>query len=723
MKRLVPHVLFAALILVPPAGLSAIAPRQTPANAATTSLVKLLGFPFPSGLVAAPGGQRFAWTTFQRGVRIVWTAEGLDFAARALVTYAGDDGQEITNLAFVADGSRVIYVRGGNHGANWPGDGGLMPNPASSPVQPKMTIWSVPTGGGAPVSLGEGDRPVPSPAGNRVAFSRGGEIWVTPADASTPPTRLFFARGSSESPAWSPDGRSLAFVSNRGASSYIAIYGGDDRPIRYIAPSTAQDSSPRWSPDGTRLAFVRRPGRGGPAQAPLSLARSPWALWVGDVAAGTAVQVWQSPDTARGSLPRTLGGANLLWMAGDRLAFLSEADGWPHLYSVSAGGGPALQLTSGSFMVEYVTSTPDRRTLIYNANTGSSPDDGERRHLFRVPADVAAPVPLTGGDGIEWNPAVSGDGHMLAFQGSGVRTPPLTYVRALSDREGPARALDASLVPADFPAAGMVVPEHVTFTAPDGLTIHGQLFRTPGDAPRKPAIIYVHGGPPRQMLLGWHYGYYYANAYAVNQHLAQRGFIVLSVNYRLGIGYGRDFQHPDRAGTRGASEYQDVLAGGRYLQGRADVDPSRIGIWGGSYGGYLTALALGRNSDVFAAGVDIHGVHARVPVPAAELEIQAAVGDGVTRDQLDESLRVAWESSPVAWVKTWRSPVLLIHGDDDRNVRVDQTVDLVQRLRAQGVAFDEIIIPDDIHDFLAYRNWERVNAATVEFFSRTLLKR
>jgi dipeptidyl aminopeptidase/acylaminoacyl peptidase len=334
-------------------------------------------------------------------------------------------------------------------------------------------------------------------------------------------------------------------------------------------------------------------------------------------------------------------------------------------------------------------------------------------------------VALTSGDGIEWNPVVSGDGTAMAYLGSDARTPPLAHVRPLEPTLATAapRVLDAGLVPKDFPRDELVIPEHVTFAAPDGVTIHGQLFRPAGGTARKPAVVFVHGGPPRQMLLGWHYGYYYANAYAVNQALAARGFIVLSINYRLGIGYGRDFQNPDRAGTRGASEYQDVLAGGQYLRARTDVDPARIGIWGGSYGGYLVALALGRNSEIFAAGVDIHGVHARTAAASPELEVQALVEDGITRAQLDEATRVAWESSPVSWVRTWRSPVLLIHGDDDRNVRVEQTIDLALRLRAAGVPFEEIVIPDDIHDFLAYRNWARVDRATVDYFVRVLGRR
>jgi dipeptidyl aminopeptidase/acylaminoacyl peptidase len=250
--------------------------------------------------------------------------------------------------------------------------------------------------------------------------------------------------------------------------------------------------------------------------------------------------------------------------------------------------------------------------------------------------------------------------------------------------------------------------------------VHGQLFRTAGGDAKRPAVVFVHGGPPRQMLLGWHYNYYYANSYAVNQYLASRGYIVLSVNYRLGIGYGHDFQVPEAAGPRGASEYRDVLAGGKYLQARADVDAGRIGIWGGSYGGFLTALALGRNSDVFKAGVDLHGVHTRVTFPSDDLQAKAMVGDGISPADLHEALKVAWESSPIAWVKTWKSPVLLIHGDDDRNVRVEQTVDLAQRLKAAGVTFEEILIPDDIHDFLLHRNWRRADIAAADFFDRTI---
>jgi dipeptidyl aminopeptidase/acylaminoacyl peptidase len=258
----------------------------------------------------------------------------------------------------------------------------------------------------------------------------------------------------------------------------------------------------------------------------------------------------------------------------------------------------------------------------------------------------------------------------------------------------------------------------VVFRSADGLTIHGQLFEAQGQATtRKPAIVYVHGGPPRQMLLGWHYSDYYSNAYALNQYLASRGFIVLSVNYRLGIGYGYDFHQPPSSGARGAAEYRDVQAGAAYLRSLPRVDPSHIGIYGGSYGGYLTALALARNSDVFAAGVDIHGVHD-----------WSTYSRGFERQRyeqapdVDTAVATAWHSSPVSSVGSWKSPVLLIHGDDDRNVRFSQSTDLVRRLAAAGVPFETLVIPDDTHHFLRYANILTVDKAAAEFLERQLLQ-
>jgi dipeptidyl aminopeptidase/acylaminoacyl peptidase len=676
---------------------------------------QVLSHPFPADLIASPIGSTIAWTFNERGRRNVYVAEGPQFTTRQLTHYDTDEGQELTFLSFSDDGKYVVYVRGGDHGSNWAAEGNLQPNPASSAVEPKMRVYSVPVAGGEPTLLGEGDEPTIAPRTHQVAFLKERRIWIAPIDGAKPAAQLLFAKGESQSPAWSPDGTTLAFVSARDDHSFIGLYTSEGEPIRYVMPTTSRDTNPTWAPDGTHLAFVRQPGRAGAIPPPLEQQPQPWSIWVADATTATAREAWHSGSTIADSIPETEGGVNLHWAAADRLVFLSYQDGWPHLYSVPASGGQELLLTPGTFMVEYASLSPDRRTIVYNANSGPEPNDVDRRHVFSVPVDAATPVRMTSGQGIEWDPVITGDGRTVAYFSSDVRRPALPAVLAISG--GTPKLIAQDRVPANFPSGQFVTPENVIVRAPDGVEAHCQLFKSAGGDARRPAVVFVHGGPPRQMLLGWHYMFYYANAYALNQYLASRGFIVLSVNYRLGIGYGHKFHYPTRAGARGASEYQDVLAAGQYLQARPDVDPKRVGVWGGSYGGYLTALALGRNSDVFAAGVDIHGVHYRRP-PIAFEDAPRALLDGVSEDTLKEMLKVSWLSSPVSTVPGWRSPVLMIHADDDRNVEFHQTVDLVQRLRTNGVQVEELVIPDDIHDFLLFRSWKTVFQATSDYFDK-----
>jgi dipeptidyl aminopeptidase/acylaminoacyl peptidase len=285
---------------------------------------------------------------------------------------------------------------------------------------------------------------------------------------------------------------------------------------------------------------------------------------------------------------------------------------------------------------------------------------------------------------------------------------------------GEVRSLADELVPADFPAASLVKPQPVIITAADGMRIHGQLFLPPNGktGERHPALAFFHGGSRRQMLLGFHYMYYYSNAFAMNQFLASQGYVVLSVNYRSGIGYGMEFREALNYGAEGGSEYNDVIGAGLFLKNRADVDPARVGLWGGSYGGYLTAMGLSRASDLFAAGVDFHGVH-----DWSSLQDRSGPppgGDPKALRKYKEALRLAFDSSPMATVDGWKSPVLLIQGDDDRNVSFAQTVILAEALRARHVEFEELIFPNEIHDFLKHDHWLEAYRATADFFARKL---
>ena len=683
------------------------------------SAEEVFSFPFPSDLTGAAAAPRVTWALNEQGRRNVWVAEAPAFSPRQLTRYAADDGQEVTSLSLSPAGDWVVFVRGGDHGANW--DDTLPVNPLGLPLAPKVQIWSAPFAGGEPRLIGEGDYPVISPRGDVLAFEHDRHLWVAPIDASAPATRILASSGSNGSIAWSPDGSRLAFVSNRGDHAFVGIYANEQTPVTWIAPSTSRDSMPRWSPDGGQVVFVRRPGVGGPPEPVLTPRQAPWALWIGDASSGTARRLWKAPETLRGSIPGTDGGVNLHWAARDRIVFVSYHGGWPQLYSLPSTGGEPLTLTPPAYMVEHVRLTPDRAQLVFAANAGPASDDIDRRHVVRVPVDRATPEVLTPGTGLEWNPVTTGGGSHIVFLGATAQRPPLPAVMPASG--GAARLLAEDRVPASFPTARLVSPRAVTYKASDGVVVHGQLFEPPSVAGKRPAILYVHGGPQRQMLLGWHYSDYYARAYAANQYLASRGFVVLSINYRLGIGYGYEFHRPADGGAQGASEYRDVKAAGEYLRTLPQVDGARIGIYGGSYGGFLTALALGRDSDLFAAGVDIHGVHDfTVGGSGSGAALQAAMaapGRSAPPDR-DKAADIAWTSSPVSTVDSWKSPVLLIHGDEDRNVRFSQTVDLARRLEAAGVPYEEMVVPDDTHHWMRHANVLRVYKAAADWFERRL---
>ncbi|MBV6521773.1 MAG: Dipeptidyl aminopeptidase 4 [Gemmatimonadaceae bacterium] len=690
------HTGIALALMIPALAVAQSAPAFT--------LEAALSAPFPSGMVAAPKGGAVAWVMDERGPRNIWVAEPPAYRGRRLTSYTADDGQEISELAWTPDGRSLFYVRGGE--ANRAGE---VPNPTSDPAGAEQLIWRASLDGGSPVRIGSGSSPVSSPRGDIVAFVRSGQIFAASVANAGEPTQLIHARGGASSLRWSPDGSKLAFTSNRGDHAFIAVYTVATKALRFVAPTVDRDGGPVWSPDGTRIAFLRIP-----ASSSLSLfdpvrQSQPWSIVLADVASGTARTIWRALPGMGSAFSGIVADDQLFWGQDDRLVFPWERDGWTHLYSVGLDGGAAELLTPGAFEVEHVTMTPNRHEMVFSSNQG----DIDRRHLWRVSVRGGPPSAITTGKGIEWSPAVTSDGQTIAFLRS---TATLAARAALRSSGGDVRDIAADAIPATFPEQKLVEPESVVYAAADGMKIHAQLFRPPDLRPgeRRPAVVFIHGGSRRQMLLGWHYMNYYNFAYAMNQYMASKGYVVLSINYRSGIGYGMEFREAERYGSSGASEFNDVLGAGLYLRAREDVDPARIGIWGGSYGGYLTAHALARASDLYSAGVDIHGVHdwnvgIRTFVPSYN-----KLAD-------PEKARLAFQSSPMAYLDGWRSPVLVIHGDDDRNVSFSETVALVEQLRQRGIEPEQLVFPDEIHDFLLHRHWVQLYEATADFFDRKLI--
>lgn len=676
------------------------------AQAQTVTLEKLLRAPFPSEVSAAPTAARVAWVQTERGMSNLFVADAPDYRARQLTKYSKDDGQHLSAITWSSDAKTIVYVRG--DAANRAGEN---PNPTSDPGGAEQALWRISVDGGEPVRIGVGSAPSIAPRGDQLVFLRRGQIFATSLNDTKEAKQLLQLRGGASSLRWSPDGTKLAFVSNRGDHAFIGVYEMASKELRWLAASVDRDSNPVWSPDGVRLAFIRNHAGQSLMFTPERSAM-PWSIVVADVASGKSKTIWRADEGVGSAFHAVVAANQLLWGAGDRLVFPWERDGWCHLYSVAAGGGTASLLTPGAFEVEYVTLSHDKREVIFNSNQ----DDIDRRHLWRVPVSGGKPKAITSGKGIEWMPQLTSDSKAIAYLRSDAKRPAQAVIQSINGGEALGEMRGLSQIPADFPVNDLIEPQAVMISAADGMQIPAQLFlpKIP-NGEKRPAAIFFHGGSRRQMLLGWHYGSYYHNTYAMNQYLASQGYIALSVNYRSGIGYGMEFREALNYGAAGASEFKDVVGAGLYLRGRNDVDGQRIGIWGGSYGGYLTAMGLSRAPDLFAAGVDIHGVH----------DWNTGIKNFVpSYNPLDypKEAKLAFDSSPLASVDGWRSPVLVIHGDDDRNVNFNETVVLVRALRERKVEVEQLVFPDEVHSFLLHRSWLSAFTASADFFDRKLKK-
>jgi dipeptidyl aminopeptidase/acylaminoacyl peptidase len=663
-------------------------------RAQSPELEKFISHPIESNFASSPDGRNIAWVINDHGKRNIIVKLGSELP-RIITNYTQDDGQEISQIAFSPNGTIILFVRGS------------FANPASLTEGTEQAIYFkdlTSKSPGPPAKITKGSNPVFFKDGIRFLFSRDGQIFESTLDVNASPKQLFIARGSNTDPVFSPDGRSVLFTSSRGDHAFVGSYNLDSKRIVWMSPDVSNDSQGVWSPGGDLVAFIRTPGTKVDELDNITVGTR-FSIVVADAKTGKGNIVWQSPSDD-GGFSQWYTNQPLAWTRSGRLLFFSEQNGWNHIFSMTPAGGDIKDITPGDGEVENFVIDPAGANIYFDGNR----EDIDRRHIWKSDVATGAVKAVTSGESIEMSPAFAGN---VLYCFKTTYNTSKTLVRVEESAKAVVQAYPQKL--AVYAPNNFVKPEPVIIKSADGMSIHGQLFINRNIPGKRPGIVFMHGGPIRQMLLGYHYGDYYINTYAFNQYLASQGYAVISVNYRCGTGYGKDFRRVKTQGPRGASEYQDVVAAGKFLQTLPEVDPAKIGLWGGSYGGFLTAMGLSRNPELFKAGVDIHGVHdwafrARNFSPGG--------GWGIGKNDMD----LAFKSSPSSDLSKWTAPVLMIHGDDDRNVAFQETTDLATKLREKNVPVEVLVFPDEIHGFLRYETWSRVFDSAKDFFDKQLKK-
>jgi dipeptidyl aminopeptidase/acylaminoacyl peptidase len=482
------------------------------------------------------------------------------------------------------------------------------------------------------------------------------------------------------------DGGRIAYIPvTRGEPVWLTLFPGDT----VNAPGLAQVNG--WSDDGSKaLVFA------------VSFDwKTRYIYTVGAKGALTALDTLRDSAWVDGP---ALGEAG--WLdGGRRIWYVSEADGYAHLYTMSASGGDRRQLTSGKWEVDDVSPSNDRRSF-YLHTSEESPFE---QQFYRMPATGGARTQITrtsGGHTVIPSP----NELLLADVYSTSNRPPELYV--MRNHPG-AKESRLTLSPtAEWLSFRWLVPEIVMIPASDGVQVPARIYR-PKDMSAQPngaAVIFVHGAGYLHNVN--HYWSYYFREYMFNQFLASRGYVVIDVDYRGSAGYGRDWRTAIYR-HMGGRDLQDEVDGSKYLHDRFGIEPKRIGIYGGSYGGFMTLMALFTESPHFGAGAAIRSV-----------TDWAHYNHGYTSRILNTPAQdsVAYrQSSPIYFAEGLQDPLLMLHGMVDDNVHFEDVVRLTQRLIELGKTnWDLAVYPVERHDFVRTTSWQDEYRRIYELFDRTI---
>ena len=640
------------------------------------------GWRYVTEAVGARDADAIAYIVQSDARTTLYTASGPDYSSKVLAASAPNDGVPIEAVSISGDGRWIAYGRGGVGDAA--GRGEISARGA----------WVV-GASAVPCRLGEGARPTLSPRGDQVSWLSKGRLMRSrlSEDCAGMQTQVSeMVGGGAIAPVWSPDGTSLAFEQPIGRSRRIGVW--RDGQVRYIDHGGQLDVAPAWSPDGRSLAFLRiDPSSDAVANQYDEDPPARFSVMTTPVDTLSPTTVWSSPGEdgfARQWRSRTT--PPVAWLDSGRLIFLSEHQDWQHVYALDLATRSVRDLTPGACETDYLDVAPNGSVYVSDNCSGV-----DRRRISRIDTHSGTADALTGAQGVAVQPFVFNHGERVIWRGSlgPVQTVQISTPRGVVSPEPP---------PAN-PFADVKMTSR-TLLAADEVAANAQVYAptTPGPHPE---IILLHGGPQRQTFSDAAPSAFYSRFGWMNRALAAKGYVVLQLNYRSGNGQGRAFRRIRGVARGGAGEFKDLQAAQIYLASRKDVDRAHIGVWGDSWGGWLTALGLARRSDLFASGVVVSGVYDLSKTSFGPL--------------LNPQARsLAKASSAAGSIDAWRSPVLIVHGMGDNTVPYSQATSMYEALKARGRPAELVTFPREAHALQLEQDWTMLYDKASAFFDRTL---
>ena len=567
----------------------------------------------------------------------------------------------------------------------------------------RSNLWLVPAKGGWPVQLTVSDQrqtaPAWSPDGKWIAYQSdydGDELWdiflVSPKTGKV--VNLTSTREIAETdPTWSPNGRYLAYlVKPKTSAAYeIDIYDTLMRQMKHLTTDTPQDksnSNPIWSKDGKYIVYTQEQAKGTDSN-----------IFIADVATGTSTlltphegeQRYYANDISSRPIPD-----------GREILITSNAEnGYDNIGLLVVGTkselngvlrpGEVKWLTKDKWEIRGGEFSLDGKHITFSANVDGNEDIYQRD--LATSKSTALPIPKGVNEPAGGHSAFSKDGTRLLYYHNGPTAPGDLWVYALAT--GKSHQVTHSLV-AGVRSEDMVEPYLIHYPSRDGKWIISAFLYVPFNMARNgqnAAVVYIHGGPTAQTMNSF-------NRFV--QYAANQGYMVLAPNYRGSTGYGKEFQQANLF-DMGGGDLQDVLAGVDWIKQTGHLDPKKIAVMGGSYGGYLSMMAVTKAPEVWAAGVPI------VPFvnwfteienedPVLQQSDLATMGDVVKNKKLYE------ERSPINFIDQIKAPLLLLAGGHDPRCPKSEAQQVVDAIKKRGGTVDYKIYENEGHGFARVEN-------------------